>query len=149
MIKYLILFLFYVQIFSLLPQENKIEKLTCRDIDSILNNKIVFEHLQLYLIHDSITIVDTYNIINCNELKFKGIDVLFNKKYINKISKGPRSYNSLKKIKNRYIVVTSLKRRNEILFLRIWQPNDNAFIEIRLSKNEKMLNIEFGDLGVF
>jgi hypothetical protein len=123
-------------------------KLGCSDLTVILENEEVINHFRLEKIKDFITFVDTFHLFDCSQLLVNDKEVVFSDKYTNEISKGDESFKQLKDQSNRFIVLQFVKRIKGKYILHLWQPNDNAFMEIILSKRKKV-KIKIINTGVY
>lgn len=145
---FLTLYFFFLVCTQLLSQVTDQVTLGCSELKIILENEEVINHFRLQKVQNNITFVDTFRLFNCSQLTVNGKEIIFSDKYTKEISKGDESFKQLKDQSSRYIVLQFVKKIKGKYVLHLWQPNDNAFIEITLSKRKKN-KIKISDTGVY
>lgn len=132
-------------LYSQVTSQNALE---CMDLKVILENDKVISHFRLQKAKDYLSFVDTLHLFNCSQLTVNGKEIIFSDKYTNNILKGDESFKQLNEQNYKYIVLQYFKIINHKYVLHLWQPNDNAYMEIILSKRKKT-RMRISDIGVY
>ena len=141
--KRLFLFLFFsLHLFNAYSQKGQ---LSCEDLGVIFNNKEFITHFHLKKTQDTLIFIDTFQIFKCNHLTINEKVITLSNNYTKEILKCEKSHKSTN---CNFIVLQSIRKRNNQYNLIFWQPKDNAVIDILLFKKKKP-KIKIISIGVY
>lgn len=141
--KRIYLFLFFsIQLLNAYAQK---KHLNCEDLRIIFSNNEFINHFHFTQKQDTLIFIDTFQIFKCTHLSINKKEIILSDKYTKEILKGVESYKS--SCAN-FIVLQSIKKRNNEYNLIFWQPKDNAVMNLQLfiQKKPKIKVISIGVL---
>lgn len=124
-------------------------KFDCHDLSSILESPQSVKHFNwLAKQNDTLTIVDTLLVFDCNNPVNLQRPARIISHYPNELFYGAESFHLLKTQKYNYLVLVRFTETKKGVILHFWQANDNAFMDFLVTKKRK-LKVKVTGYGVY